>query len=58
MHIKCQDLISLKCQALFSLKKKKEKTPRNVFVISALRFKPFLIYCAATANARKIAYFI
>ena len=42
--------------------KKKRKTPRNVFVISALRVKPFLIYCTATAhkrmNVKEIAFLL
>ena len=38
---------------IFSEKKKKQrKKPRNVFVISVLRIKPFLIKCAAAAHKR------
>ena len=36
--------IHIKCQAWFYLKKEnEEKTPRNAFVIHALRVQPFLI---------------
>ena len=44
--------IKLTRSFIFSKKKKKKKTPRNVFVFSALRVKPFLIYCTATAHKR------
>ena len=56
--------VHIKCQALFSLKEKKnkKKTPRNVFVFSALRVEAFLICCTATADKRisvwKIVFFI
>ena len=54
--------IHIRCQALFSMKKKKRKTHRNVFVISTLKIKPFLIYCTATVlkriNVREIAFYL
>ena len=42
--------------------KKKKKTGRNVFVISALNIKPCLICCTATAhkriNVREIVFYL